>query len=143
MCLTCFMDTTATNNNYCTSCIPNAELLDGSLGVCKCKSGFYYKSDTNSCEKCHPYCKSCTKGPLAAQCDACLPGRPRWLGECKSSCSVIDYPFNTTYVYSAKENTCISCNDYYYTVDSVKCLAQPFPVRVRNYNNKYLILEFS
>jgi hypothetical protein len=49
-----------------------------------------------------------------------------------------------TYVYKGMpENTCKTCFDYYYTVDSVLCLPQPYPVKVSNYNNRYLILEFS
>lgn len=141
MCLSCYKDTTARSNNYCTSCIANAELVDGSLGTCKCKAGYYYAAGSNTCEKCHPYCKTCSKGPLATQCDVCMPGYPRWLGECKTSCSVIDFPFNTTYVYSS--GTCIPCKDQFYTVDSKNCLARPYPVMVKNYNNKYLILQFS
>jgi hypothetical protein len=38
---------------------------------------------------------------------------------------------------------CKPCPDYHYTVDNKVCIPQPYPTRVRNYNNKYMILEFS
>jgi hypothetical protein len=46
-------------------------------------------------------------------------------------------------VYSARDNLCVPCPDYHYTVDSLTCKPQPYPVRVKNYNNRYLILELS
>jgi len=41
------------------------------------------------------------------------------------------------------ENTCKPCSDFYYTVNSLTCLPQPYPAKITNYNNNYLILEFS
>ena len=63
LCIACYSDTSSKNNNYCTACIPNASLLDGTVGFCKCNTGFYYDSLNNQCFKCHPYCYTCT-GPL-------------------------------------------------------------------------------
>ena len=41
------------------------------------------------------------------------------------------------------ENTCKTCSDFYYTINALTCLPQPYPAKITNYNNNYLILEFS
>jgi hypothetical protein len=46
-------------------------------------------------------------------------------------------------VYNAVAKTCIPCYDYYYTTDWQTCTPQPFPTKLTNYGNQYLILEFS
>jgi hypothetical protein len=61
LCIACYKDDSAKSNNYCTACIDNADLIDGNLGLCKCKPGYYYSgTDTNACLKCHPFCITCT-----------------------------------------------------------------------------------
>lgn len=143
MCIACYKDTTARNNNFCTACIPNAFILDGSMGDCKCKADYYYDKTAVKCLRCHSFCKEGCSGPTPSDCFECKQGYPRWNGECKTGCNVIDFPFNTTYVFSAKENLCKPCSDYQYTLNSVQCQPQPYPTKLKNYNNKYLILEFS
>ena len=117
MCIACYKDTLAKGDAYCTACIPNADLIDGSNSNCKCKDGYFYDKDRNECLKCHPYCITCTAyGP--DRCIECQRNLPRWNGECKANCGVIDFPFNTTYVYSARDNQCKPCPDYHYTIEN-------------------------
>jgi hypothetical protein len=49
LCTACYYDSVATNDNYCTACIANASLTDGSIGDCSCNTGYYYESSTNTC----------------------------------------------------------------------------------------------
>lgn len=35
------------------------------------------------------------------------------------------------------------CYDNYYTIDWLECIPLPYPLKLTNYNNEYLILEFS
>lgn len=72
-----------------------------------------------------------------------MKGKPLWRSACIDSCSLIDFPLNNTYVYSENENTCIKCPDNSYTIDNIKCLPQPYPMKITNYDNNYLIIEFS
>ena len=134
------IEVTAKNDNFCTACIPNAEIVDGSMGFCQCQKGFYLDTKSKTCKKCHEYCDGCT-GPSTFDCVKCKSYRPRWNGDCKTDCGDIEYPYNLTYVFSGMpENTCKSCFDFYYTVNSQLCLPQPYPMKIRNYNNNYLIL---
>ena len=37
----------------------------------------------------------------------------------------------------------MKCLDFYYTLDWETCIPLPYPVKVTNYNNDYLIMQFS
>ena len=49
LCTSCYSDTSAWNNNYCTSCISNAFLTSGTIGDCQCNLGYYYDNSTATC----------------------------------------------------------------------------------------------
>eukprot|EP00347_Sterkiella_histriomuscorum_P009708 403340186 len=143
LCTSCYYDTDAWNNNYCTGCIPNASIIDGTLGNCACNDGYFQQNSTTiTCESCHANCKTCY-GLTNSKCYTCKQGKPSWQGKCLDNCGQIGSPYNETYTYSSKENTCVSCYDFYYTTDWLTCTPQPFPKSVTNYNNQYLILRFS
>ncbi|CDW83830.1 UNKNOWN [Stylonychia lemnae] len=141
-CTSCYSDSSSRSNNYCTACIENAFITSGELGNCKCKDGYYLDSDKNQCLLCHQNCDTCY-GPSNSQCYKCKHHKPNWKGKCLDSCQQIDQPYNETYTYVEKSNTCEPCFDFYYTTDWMKCIAQPYPMQISNYNNRYLIMRFS
>jgi len=144
MCTSCYYDSASVKNNYCTGCIENAFLIDGSLSTCVCSLGFYYSLKTQTCKACHPLCASCLKGSGPDQCLLCKPGRPRWNGVCVESCRALPPPFNATFVYAGlRENTCEACPEFHYTTNSVTCIPQAYPQSLQAFENSYLILTFS
>ena len=46
-------------------------------------------------------------------------------------------------MYSEEQNTCIQCYDFYYTIDYLTCEPLPYPLSITNFNNDYLIFNFS
>lgn len=101
--------------------------------------GTYYDAEVNACEFCHEYCQSCF-GPTNTECNSCVKGR-FYIGDntCIADCALL----GDLWIYEPRTDSCAKCREHWYTLDHIECLPRAHPEELTNYNNEFLLLEFS
>ncbi|XP_036385914.1 proprotein convertase subtilisin/kexin type 5 [Megalops cyprinoides] len=95
-----------TSSDYCTDCSPGLSLQGG---VCQllCESGTFYRSESRTCEACHPACAACAACAGEAACTRCAEGFLLEDWRCVPSCSQRFFPVR---LGGEMENTCQRCD---------------------------------
>ena len=138
-CKTCSLFSEDDNNQYCTACNDENELLQEGNCVKQCSEGYYQNG--KKCEKCNDDCKTCTEQP-----DKCTSCKEKYyldsntckkcLDTCKTCenspehCTSCDEGFELQEDYSCRrlcdppcktcqesKDKCTKCDDHYYLVD--------------------------
>lgn len=101
-CSVCTLNMASTSTSICLHCKSSHKFHEGERCVHECSHGYFHDTESESCQRCHPRCVTCT-GPFMNNCKTCLNGAKLIdTGICEDSVC----PKGT---YLSLEKTCQSC----------------------------------
>lgn len=109
--------------NFCTKCVNGFADHKGNCGFASCSKGSYYNQELSRCDKCAPYCSTCSKSaascldcsiPTNSNYTICVKACPEYLTPNYNtlSCDIIEEP--NCLIATSNSSPCTKCSSGYF-----------------------------